>query len=237
MRQTFDKEKATHSVARMSMHGHEFEIVIEPENAVKHRHGEADINSALMAPHVYKSVQSGELASKELMSEVFETSDEFEVASRIIKEGELHFNDEYKNKLRSEKKDQLIALIAKQAADANTGLPLDPKRLQSAMIHANVHVDIFKPVEDQLEGVVAKLRSVISLTLERKSVTLRIPAAYAPKLYGFVASRSSIVEEAWLGDGALSAKVELAAGAVPGFLDELKSATHGDVEASVEKKR
>ncbi|MBN2142756.1 ribosome assembly factor SBDS [Candidatus Woesearchaeota archaeon] len=235
MRQIFDKEKSNPSTAKLSLKGHEFEVVIDPESAKAHRHGEAAINDALLAPHVYRSVQTGELASTELMKELFGTSDEYEVASKIIKDGELHLSDEYKEGLRNAKKGEIIALLAKEAADANTGLPVAEARLHAAL--AKIHVDVFRSAEEQLPDVVSKLRSMISLTLEKKSVQLRIPPAYAAKLYGLVQSRSKIVDEAWLGDGAFSAKVEISAGLVPKFLDELKSATHGDVEVSVERKK
>jgi ribosome maturation protein SDO1 len=195
------------------------------------------VRDALLAPHIYKSAQTGMVASEEHLTALFKTSDEEKVAERIIKEGELHFNDEYKERLRSEKKKQIIDLLVREAAEVNSGNPVTEKKLASAFSQAKVHVDLFKRVEEQVPDVVAKLRSVLALSLDKKTLSLRIPSKHAPKLYGFVSSKSTILQEAWLGDGAFSAKVELAAGAVSGFIDELKKSTHGDIEVSIEQKK
>jgi ribosome maturation protein SDO1 len=237
MRQTFDKERINESIARLKTHGENFEVVIDPENAVKVRHGEADVRDALKAPHVYKDVQKGELVSEDILNSIFKTTDESKVAEKIIKEGELHFNDEYKEQLRSNKKRQIISILLRDGAEANTGLPLTERKLMSAFTHANVHIDLYKNAEDQLPEIISKLRTALPLTLERKTLIIRIPSANAPKLYGFVTSRSRVVEEAWLSDGSYSCKADLPAGMVAAFLDELKKSTHGDVEVSIEAKK
>ncbi|MBW3001411.1 hypothetical protein KY341_06065, partial [Candidatus Woesearchaeota archaeon] len=143
---------------------------------------------------------------------------------------------EYKDKLRAEKIKTLTEMLIKNAADANTGAPLTATRISNAFREANVHVDIFKRAEDQLDDVVSKLRLVLPLTFEKKILDIRIPANNAARLYGFVNSQSKILDQAWLSDGSWSCKAEIAAGMIAGFLDELKSKTHGDVEVSVEKK-
>jgi ribosome maturation protein SDO1 len=237
MRQTFDKEKVTHSIARLRHSGEVFEIVIDPENALKLRRGEVEVHDCLLAPHIYKSIQSGEVASPDHLMDLFKTSDEKKVAERIILEGELHFNDEYKEKVRGEKKSQIFAILTKEAAEMGSENPVSEKKLVSAFSQAKITIDLYKKVDEQIPEILVKLRQVLPLTLERKTVSLRIPSQHAARLYGLVSSRSRIVQEAWLGDGAFSAKVELPAGAVAGFLDELKKATHGDVEANVEAKK
>ncbi len=232
-----DKEKVSMSVARIKSHGHDFEIAIDPEAAIRFRHGQADIREALKAPNVFKDAQKGELAGETLLKEAFNTDDEMVVAAKIINDGEIHFDEEYREKLRSEKKAGVIAIIAREAADANTGEPVSEKRLHSAFSQAKINLDLFKKPEDQVQDVLKKLKPVIALTLERKTLNIRIPAKDGAKLYGTVSSKARIVSDSWLSDGSWSGKVELSAGQATLLMDELRKATHGDVEISVETKK
>lgn len=236
MRQTYDKEKVSLNVARLKTHGQNFEIVIDPDNAVKFRHGEADIRDALKAEHVYKDAVKGELASEQHMQNIFKTTKPLEIAKRIINEGSIQVSDEYRDKLRNEKKKMITELILKNGADANTGMPLSATRISNAFNEVKVHVDIFKKAEDQIDEIVEKLRPALPITFEKKILDIRVPAANAARLYGFVDSHSKIVDQAWLSDGSWSCKTELAAGMVNGFIDELKSKTHGDIEIEVVKR-
>jgi len=232
-----DKEKVNMSVARIKSHGHDFEISIDPEAAIRFRHGEADIREALKAPNVFKDIQKGELAGETLLKEAFNTDDELVVAAKIINDGEIHFDAEYREKLRSDKKEAIIAILAREAADANTGEPVGQKRLASAFSQAKINLDLFKKPEDQVQDVLKKLKPVIALTLERKTLLIRIPSKDAAKLYGTIASKARLLSDSWLGDGSWSGKAELAAGQASALMDELRKATHGDVEISVETKK
>ncbi|MFH0870684.1 MAG: ribosome assembly factor SBDS [archaeon] len=231
---TFDKEKVSMSLAKLKTHGHDFEVVIDPDNAIKLRHGEANIRDALKAPNVFRDAMKGELASEQLMQEIFNTNDQSAVAEKIIKDGELHFTDEYKDNVRNDKKKVIIAILLRDAADANTGNALTEGKITGAMSKAKINIDIYKKPEDQLPDIIAKLRTALPITLEKKILAIRIPALNAAKLYGTVTSRTRIVSENWLGDGSWSCRAELPAGKVSELMDELKSKTHGDVEINVE---
>jgi ribosome maturation protein SDO1 len=232
----FAKEKISMSLAKLKARGENFEVVIEPELAIKFRHGEAEIREALRSEHVYKEALKGELATEEALMETFQTTEPLKIAEQIIKEGSIQINDEYRDKLRAEKKKQFLDIVVKNAADANTGAPITATRISNAMNEAKVHLDIFKKVEDQIDDMVKKLKPVLAMTFEKKTLNIRLSSTYAPKLYGLVARKSKIIEEAWLSDGAWSAKVELSSGMVNELQDELKHQTHGEAEISVEMK-
>lgn len=231
-----DKERVSLNLARIKTQGENFEIVIDPDNAVKFRHGQANIRDALKSENIFKDAIKGDMASEQHMKNIFKTTDTLKIAEKIIKDGSIQVSDEYRDKLRSEKMKVITEILTKNAADANTGAPLTATRINNAFREANVHVDIFKKAEEQIEELVSKLRPVLSLTFEKKILEIRIPADNAAKLYGYVDSKTEIIDQAWLTDGSWSCKVEIAAGMVTEFLDELKSKTHGDIEISVENK-
>lgn len=236
MRQTYDKEKISLNLARLKTQGENFEVVIDPDNAVKFRHGATDIRAAVKAEHIYKDAIKGELASEQHMNKIFKTTDALKVAEIIIKDGSIQVSDEYRDKLRSEKMKTITERIIKNGADANTGAPLSATKLSNALREAGVNIDIFKKAEDQIDEIIKKLRPVLAITFEKKILEIRIPPDNAAKLYGFVNSNTKFLDQAWLSDGSFSCKVEIAAGMVNEFVDELKSKTHGNIEVTVESK-
>ena len=233
--QTFDQEKISFNVARLKSHGENFEIVIEPEKAIKFRHGEGDIREALKAEKIFHEAIRGDFAKDEKLMEVFKTTDALKIAEQILKEGSIQIGDDYRDKLRAEARKQFIEILLKNGVDAETGNPLTATRINNAMNEAKCHLDIYKKVEPQIDEIVAKLRPVLKISFDKKILNIRIPALNAGKLYGVVAHRGKIVDEAWLSDGSWSAKVECVPGAVAGLMDELKSKTHGDVEINIEQ--
>lgn len=233
--QTFDQEKVSINVARLKTHGQNFEIVIEPEKAIHFRHGEGDVREALKAEKIFHEALRGEFANEKELMEAFKTTDALKIAEQILKEGSIQINDEYRDKLRNEAKKHFIEILLKNGVDADTGNPLTATRISNAMTEAKVHLDVFNKVEPQVDEMIAKLRPVLKISFEKKILNIRIPALNAGKLYGVVAHRGKIVEEAWLSDGSWSAKVECVPGAVAVLMDELKSKTHGDVEINIEQ--
>ena len=233
--QTFDQEKISINVARLKTHGENFEVVIDPEKAIKFRHGEGDIRDALKAEKIFHEAIRGDFAGDEKLKEVFKTDDALKIAEQILKEGSIQINDEYRDKLRNEAKKHFIEILLKNGVDVDTGNPLTATRISNAMTEAKVHLDVFNKVEPQVDEMVAKLRPVLKISFEKKILNIRIPALNAGKLYGTVAHRGKIIDEAWLSDGSWSAKVECVPGAVAVLMDELKSKTHRDVEINIEQ--
>jgi ribosome maturation protein SDO1 len=232
---TFDQEKISINVARLKSHGENFEVVIDPENAIKFRHGEGDVREALKAERIFNEALKGDPASETMLMQVFKTTDALRIAEQIIKEGIIQVSDEYKEKLKAQVKKELIEIIIKDGVDHNTGEPLTATKLSNALNEANIHPDIFKKAKEQVNDIIAKLKPVLSISFEKKILNIRIPSANAAKLYGTVAHRAKIVDEAWLSDGSWSCKAELSPGAVNALVDELKSKTHGDIEISIEQ--
>ena len=80
-----DKEKISLNLARIKTRGKNFEIVIDPDNAVKFRHGKANIRDALKSENIFKDAIKGELTSENDMKNIFKTTDTLKIAEKIIK--------------------------------------------------------------------------------------------------------------------------------------------------------
>ena len=103
------------------------------------------------------------------------------------------------------------------------------------MEQAKVHVDSFKPAEEQMKEIVDKLRPILPISFEAKKFDVLIPSQYSQSVYGILKKYGKITSENWLNNGALHVRLEMPAGMSSEFVDKLNKATHGDVQITEEK--
>ena len=163
-------------VARLETHGERFEILVDPDLAVKIRHGEAvDIEDAVAAIFIFENASRAEKSSEEALQKVFQTTDFETIARRIIEKGEIHLTSEQRRHLIEEKRGQVITFIARHAINPQTGLPHPPARIEMAMEEAKVTIDPFKPFDDLVAETMKSLRPLIPIRFEELRIAVRIP--------------------------------------------------------------
>ena len=73
-------------IAKLKVQGHEFEILVDCNNALALREGkEVDMHDILAAVQIFSDAKKGLAASENAMKQIFSTSDAAEVAKIIIK--------------------------------------------------------------------------------------------------------------------------------------------------------
>jgi len=200
-------------VARLETHGERFEILVDPDLAVKIRHGEAvDIEDAVAAIFIFENASRAEKSSDESLQKVFQTTDFETIARRIIEKGEIHLTSDQRRHLIEEKRGQVITFIARHAINPQTGLPHPPTRIEMAMDEAKVTIDPFKPFDDLVAETMKALRPLIPIRFEELRVAVRIPAEYAAKAYGDIDAFARIEQEEWQKDGSWICVVKIPGG-------------------------
>ncbi len=221
-------------VARLSTHGTEFEVLVDPDLALDFRAGEdVDIKEVLAAEKVFKDSGRGKKASEEKMEEIFDTSNPLEVAKEVINEGDIQVTTRQRKEMRKERKKEIISLIARRAVDPQKDMPHPPKRIRNALEKTNFQVDPFKNAEEQLSDVVEELRPIIPLSFETRTIIAKFPPEHGSKAYGAIDDFAEIKEDEWLDDGSWAAKVEIPAGMQSEFFKKINDLTNGDVETKV----
>ena len=121
-------EKAV--AARLESHGEKFEILVDPDLAVKSRQGEKiELEDMVAALNVFSNASRGTRASDEALLKVFHTTDFPEIAAKIIQKGEIHLTAEQRKHMIAEKRRQVINFISRNAINPQTGLPHPPQRI------------------------------------------------------------------------------------------------------------
>jgi len=223
-------------IARLKTHGQNFEILVDCGNALALKEGkDIDMHDILAAMRIFSDAKKGLEASENAMKQIFETSDVYEVAKEIIKKGEIQLTQEYRERLREEKRKQIISIIHTNGVDPKTHLPHPPQRIENVFIEAKFHVNEFKSVQEQVQEALKKIRPILPIRFEIKELAIKIPPEFAPKCYSTVKSFGTILREEWQTNGYWVAVVELPGGMENDFYDKLNKICHGNVESKVLK--
>jgi ribosome maturation protein SDO1 len=225
-------EKAV--VARLDSHGERFEILVDPDLAGKFRHGEPlDIEDVVAALFVFENSSHATRASDESLLKVFHTTEFLPIARKIIEKGEIHLTAEQRRQMIADKRRRVVAFIARNAINPQTGLPHPPQRIEMAMEEARVNIDPFKHLDEQVKETVKALRPLLPIRFEEVRIAVKIPADYAPKAYADIQAAGVMEREEWQKDGSWICVVRIPAGIQSEFYDLVNRLTKGQGEVKI----
>jgi len=223
-------------IARWETGGSRFEVLVDPQAVQELKDGkDVDLSDKLALDQVFKDAKKGDKISEEHLERTFHTRNLAAIAKQIVMKGEVQVTTEQRHQLQAAKHKQIVALIARNAMNPQTGAPHPPARIESAMVEAKVHIDPFKPVDAQVQEVLAKLRPLIPIRLDVVKVRIKIPGQFYPRTIGEIKGLGRLVEEQWLSDGAWSGIVEIPAGIQTELYEKLSARTKGVAETALVK--
>ena len=122
----------TRTTARIKQKGEPFEIFVEMEDALKFKKGQiASIESE--DGRVYKDIKKGDVASVKDLENAFGTSDPWEIAKKIVKDGEVLVTQEFRDEEREKRVKQVVDFLSRNTINPQTGNPHTPQRIESCV--------------------------------------------------------------------------------------------------------
>ncbi len=225
-----------YTIARISLAGERFEILVHPEKALQYRMGKkGSLSDILAIDVVYTDAGKGLRASEASLKKAFGTTDVEKIADVILTKGELQLTAEQRRRLIEDKRKQIVAFISRHCIDPRTGLPHPPARIEQAMAQAKFSIDPFKDAEEQAKEVIQALRSVLPIRMEVVKIAVRIPPAHAARCMGVLKEFGSISQQEWGSDGSLTATLEVPAGLQAALVERLGKITKGEAQVKVLK--
>jgi len=223
-------------IARYEAHGESFEILIDPKVVQKMRDGRpVDLVEHMVVDTIFKNAKKGTKASEEKIAEVFGTTDVVEVAKRIILKGEVQLTTEQRRVMAENKRRQVIQAIARNAMNPQTGAPHPPARIEAAMEEAKVRIDPFKPVDAQVQEVLAALRPLIPIRFDTVRIATKVSGEDYGRCYEDIVACGKVLKEEWQRDGSWIGIVEMPAGLQTEFFERLNRKTKGAAETKILK--
>lgn len=216
------------NIARIKRNGTNYEIAIDPDKAVAYKEGEnIPIEEILNAQDVFSDMKKGLHSSEEGLIKSFNTTDINIITKDILDNGEIQFNQKYRDNLREQKYNRIVNIIHTNAIDPRSGLPHPEIRIRAAMQEAKVRVLDLKKAKDQVDTVVKALRPILPISFQKATLQVLVPAQFSAKVRSKINKQVNITKEDWLDDGSLSLKMELPAGLKNSLIDEINNNCHG----------
>ena len=223
-------------IARLQRGEEHFEILVDPHVAAQLIDGkDVDILSNLAIDAIFKDTKKGTHASSESLLNVFGTDDVATIAREIILKGEIQLTTEQRHEMQEKKRKRIVDIIVRNAMDPKTKAPHPRQRIELAMDEAGVHVDPFKPVDQQVKSIVEVLRPIIPISMDQVKISVKIPAQFIGKAYGITRNFGVLEREDWQSDGSWIGIIRIPAGMQTDFYDKLNEATKGNVDTRILK--
>ena len=223
-------------IARLQREGEHFEVLVDPHEAAHLIDGkEIDIISSLAIDAIFKDSKKGTHASEESLQKIFGTNNIETIAKEIILKGEIQLTTEQRHEMQEKKRKRIVDIIVRNAMDPKTKAPHPRQRIELAMDEAGLHIDPFKPVDQQVKTVLEALRPIIPISMEQVKISVKIPAQYIGKAYGIARNFGVLEREDWQSDGSWIGIVRIPAGMQTDFYDKLNEMTKGNVDTRILK--
>lgn len=209
----------------------DFEILVEPGLAkeAKLEGKDHEIERLLFVQEVFTDAGEGERASADELEDEFGTRQIMEAAREIFEKGDMQLTTDQKAEMREDKRKQVIDMIARRAQDPQTGNPHPPQRIENALEETDFHVNWNSDVEEKFSEAIDKLRPIIPISLEEKTVAIRIPADKAGRAYDKLQGVGDMEQEEW-GNEYFMCQMTLPAGVLSELMEDLQDMTSGEAE-------
>jgi len=218
-------------VIKYESKGEHFEILVDPDAALDMKLGKSvSIDKVLISDTIYKDSRRGLRASESSLKKVFGTTDPRKVAELMIRNGEVPLTAEQRKRLLDEKRRQIVEWISRNCIDTRTRAPVPPQRVELAMQQADVAIDPFKPVEEQVNDVIKAVQRALPIKVAVAVFELKVPAEYAQKVKSHVMHMGRVVKETYDSEGNLLLELEAPAGMQDSILSRANEITHGNSE-------
>jgi ribosome maturation protein SDO1 len=223
-------------IARLKKKDENFEVLVDPNAAADIIDGkDIEVSKNLAIDSIFKDSKKGTHASEESLIKYFGTNDINTISKQIILKGDIQLTTEQRHKMQKNKRNRIIDTIVRNAMDPKTKAPHPRKRIELAIDQAGVHVDPFKPVNEQVKKIIDILRPIIPISMESIRISIKIPAEYIGRAYGTARNFGTLEREDWQSDGSWIGIVKLPAGLQNDFYDRLNDVTKGNVSTKVLK--
>ena len=221
-------------IARLRKGGEEFEVLVDPYLARDLKEGkEVNVEDLLAAEEVFKAAKKGEMTSADELRKIFGTDDVFEIARKIILEGEVQITAEQRREMLEAKRKQIINFISRNTIDPRTNAPHPPSRIERALEEAKVHIDIFKSVEAQVKDIVKALKPILPLKFEEMEIAIKIPPEHTGRAISALYNFGGVTREEWQRDGSWICVMRIPSGMYGDLMDLLGKVAKGEALTKV----
>ncbi|KNC51284.1 shwachman-Bodian-Diamond syndrome protein [Thecamonas trahens ATCC 50062] len=196
-----------------------YEVLTHPNTINGYRDGAVALDSCLAVEQVFRNSSKGETVALSELQDAFGLETEMDVARLILDEGEVMLNAADRKAKMDEVHRAVVAFIHKHFVDPKSMSPHPLVRIENALVEAKVRLDMDTSAEDQVNGVIKKLRPIIPLKKAELEATVTLSHAKMGAALGVLHGHAQVGHTDYTADGCV-----VSIGLLPGDLDGLVAA-------------
>jgi len=222
---------------RYKFSGENFQVLVDFDklNEFKKNSDEMSVYDVLADTKIFKDQKKGELASEHLLNEIFKAKSEEEILKEILLKGECQIPTAYLNKLRSEKKIQVITYIAQNALNPQTKGKYMFSMIESEVNKLKFNFDPNKEFIIQAEEVLILLKKQMPISLEKVILQIKIPGEFCGGFYGPFRKYGKITKEYFDDHGNLHLHIQIMEYILDTVIDYIKKHSNSTAEYFISK--
>ncbi len=194
----------------------------------KSKSDEVSVFDVLADTKIFKNLQKGDIASANLLDEIFFKKSEEEILKEILLKGECQIPTSYLNKLRDEKKMQVINFIVENATNAQTKSKFTPTMVEDEVNKLKFNFNINGDIKNQAEEVIKLLKKVMPISMEKVIMEISILAQYCGAFYGPFRKFGKITKEYYDRDSNLRLHIEISESQIDEVANYIKNHSNGE---------
>ncbi|KYK35673.1 MAG: hypothetical protein AYK18_02810 [Theionarchaea archaeon DG-70] len=230
-----DVDKAV--ISRLKIGGKKFEVLVDPVKALELKEGRGiNLDEIVAYPGIYHDVRRGDAIPESELQQNFGTTNIYNIARKIILEGELQFTTDQRREFVEKKTKEIAEIITRKSINPQTNTPHPPTRILNAMDKAGIHVDPFINAELQVNKVVEGIKTLLPIKFQKVILRITIPPQFSGKAYSVLKRTVGKFDEQWLNDGSLQLTVEIPVGVYDELFKTVGDITKGNFRSEIVKR-
>lgn len=219
---------------RLKKDGEQFEIIVDFDELkiFKKTPDAISVYDVVADTKIFKDQKKGDVASEQLLSKVFGSKTEEEIIKIILLEGECQIPTAYLNKMRDEKKSQIINYISEQAINPQTKSKYTSSMIEGALSNIHYNIDPNKDFVFQAEEVVKLLKKELPISMNKILLLIKIPGQFCGAFYGEFRKKGTIKKEFFDDHGNLHMHFEISENRLDDVANYIKNHSNGEGEYS-----
>lgn len=221
----------------LKIQGEKFQVLVDFDklNEFKKNTENVSVYDVLADTKIFRDQKKGELASENHLNAVFEGKSEEDILKIILLKGDCQIPTAYLNKLRDEKKVQVVNYIVENAINGQTKGKFTPTMVSDEVDKLKFNFDYNKSFESQAEEVVELLKKVMPIRISRIIMEINVPGQHCGAFYGPFRKYGKITKEYFDDDGNLHLHIEIAETKIDEVVNYIKNNSNGEGEYFVSK--
>lgn len=221
---------------RFKKDGQTFEVLVDFNKLNEYKKDPINISvyDVLADSKIFKDQRKGDLASTNELSQVFNSDNEELILKQILLNGECQIPTAYINKLRDEKKSQVINYIAENAINPQTKTKYTNSVISDEVNKIKFNFDPNKDFISQANDVLNLLKKIMPIGILKSNILLKVPGMYCGNFYGPFRKYGKFTKEYFDDEGNLHLHIEVNDSIIDEVLNYIKNKSNNEAEYVVE---